>query len=201
MLTTKDFNVGDKVLFGRGRGEKTLGTVVKVNRAKLKVRQDEARGQRRDYKVGSVWTVPPSLCQKVGTGGEVVTLTLKAGQTVAYDDFCWQKGADAPILGVVTRVGATSYEVYGGGRFRDLTPDQVQTAVRRDDAAIVSECMGVYSGLSPENLWCDGERSRSQAQAAAARLNRALRALGREAGRKITEDECYRAYDASRKRA
>lgn len=54
-----NFEVGDKVIFGRTRGEKTRGEVVKVNPVKLKVKQLEARG---GYPVGTVWTVPPSLC-------------------------------------------------------------------------------------------------------------------------------------------
>jgi hypothetical protein len=64
-VATSDFKVGDKVVFGRTYGEKTEGTVVKVNRMKLKVRQDESRGMFRAYPVGTVWGVPPSLCSKV----------------------------------------------------------------------------------------------------------------------------------------
>lgn len=64
MLMTSDFKVGEQIRFGRGRGEQTLGTVIKVNRKKLKVRQDEARGTMRSYAIGTVWTVPPSLCSK-----------------------------------------------------------------------------------------------------------------------------------------
>lgn len=66
-METSEFKVGDKVLFGRPNGEQTQGTVVKVNRKKLKVRQDEDRGTKRGYNVGTVWTVPPSLCRPVGT--------------------------------------------------------------------------------------------------------------------------------------
>lgn len=64
MATINDFQKGDRVLFGRSNGEKTLGEVVKVNRAKLKIKQLEARGTYRAYPVGTVWTVPPSLCTK-----------------------------------------------------------------------------------------------------------------------------------------
>jgi hypothetical protein len=60
------FNVGDKVLFGRTFGEKTLGEIVKVNRVKLKIRQLENRGTFRDHAIGTVWTVPPQFCQPVG---------------------------------------------------------------------------------------------------------------------------------------
>jgi hypothetical protein len=55
-------NVGDKIHFGRAHGEKTLGEVVKVNRSRVKVKQLEARGTMKDYPIGTVWTVPFSLC-------------------------------------------------------------------------------------------------------------------------------------------
>ncbi len=57
------FKVGDKVLFGRSHGEKTVGTVIKINPTKLKVRQDEPRGI---HPVGMEWGVPPSLCTHLG---------------------------------------------------------------------------------------------------------------------------------------
>lgn len=50
--------VGQKVMFGRPNGEKTLGTVLKINGASVKVRQDEGRGGRP---VGTEWRVHPSL--------------------------------------------------------------------------------------------------------------------------------------------
>lgn len=59
--------VGDKVMFGRRFGEKTLGEVVKVNRTRVKVKQLEARGTMRDYPIGTVWTVPFALCSAVAS--------------------------------------------------------------------------------------------------------------------------------------
>jgi len=56
-----DFNVGDPVVFGRGQGEKTRGTIVKVNRKTCKVRQDEARGTMKSHPIGTTWTVPHRL--------------------------------------------------------------------------------------------------------------------------------------------
>jgi len=69
MATINDFKVGDKVTFGRGNGEQTQGTVVKVNRVKLKIRQDESRGTMKSHAVGTIWTVPPHLCRKVVHSG------------------------------------------------------------------------------------------------------------------------------------
>lgn len=67
--------VGQQVLFGRKNGEKTLGVVVKVNPKKFKVKQLQKRGDDlRTYPVGTVWTVPASLCSLVAdpTTREVV---------------------------------------------------------------------------------------------------------------------------------
>ena len=59
-------SVGDQVLFGRGNGEKTKGTVTKVNRTKAKVRQDESRGLQKNHKIGTIWTVPFDLLRLAG---------------------------------------------------------------------------------------------------------------------------------------
>jgi len=61
MMNRDEIKVGQKVYFGRANGEKTLGTVLKVNRAKCKIRQEEQRGIYRDYRVGTVWGVPFNL--------------------------------------------------------------------------------------------------------------------------------------------
>ena len=75
-LTTNDFSVGDLVMFGRQHGEQTRGEVMKVNGKKIKVKQTEARGAHR---VGTIWTVPPSLCQKL----DGIAPTVQAPATVA----------------------------------------------------------------------------------------------------------------------
>lgn len=56
-----DFKVGDKVLFGRGNGEQTLGEITKKNPTKAKVKQLEARGTQKSHPVGTIWTVPYNL--------------------------------------------------------------------------------------------------------------------------------------------
>ena len=64
-MLTSDFRKGEMVLFGRNNGEKTLGRVDKVNRKRLKIEQMESRGMYKSHKVGTIWTVPPYMCQKV----------------------------------------------------------------------------------------------------------------------------------------
>jgi hypothetical protein len=56
----EDCKVGMAVVFGRGNGEYTRGTVVKVNRVKAKVQTAENRGQTT---AGTVWSVPYSLME------------------------------------------------------------------------------------------------------------------------------------------
>jgi hypothetical protein len=55
-----EFSVGDRVVFGRARGEKTIGIVRKKMRKNLKVEILEARGR---YRKGTRFTVPPSMCE------------------------------------------------------------------------------------------------------------------------------------------
>ena len=55
------FAVGDKVYFGRPNGEKTLAKITKINRKTYKVTQLESRGTKRNYAIGSEWTVPHDL--------------------------------------------------------------------------------------------------------------------------------------------
>jgi hypothetical protein len=49
-----------QILFGRPHGEKTLGTIVKVNVNKCKVRQDDMRGNA-GRPIGTIWNVPFEL--------------------------------------------------------------------------------------------------------------------------------------------
>jgi hypothetical protein len=60
-MKREDCSVGMKVYFGRGRGEKTPGEVIKCNPSRAKVRQIGERGTSRTYVEGTVWTVPYSL--------------------------------------------------------------------------------------------------------------------------------------------
>lgn len=126
-----DFKVGDRVVFGRGNGEQTLGTVVKVNAKSVQIRQDEARG---GYPVGTPWRVHPSLVRLVGAPVAVPAL-----------------------------------------------------APKRTESEILRDAERVLWGLEPEVLYCDGERSRSEAARVASRLRAQFRGLERELGRKITE--------------
>ena len=67
--------VGMQVYFGRENGEQTLGKIVKINPKKFKVEQLESRGTRKSHNIGTVWTVPPSLCSPATDvpGGDYAT--------------------------------------------------------------------------------------------------------------------------------
>jgi len=57
----QDCTVGQRVVFGRPNGQKTEGTIVKVNRKTVKIRQVGARGTTKDHSVGTMWTCSPAL--------------------------------------------------------------------------------------------------------------------------------------------
>jgi len=58
-----EFRVGDRVLFGRGKGEQTRGKVVKVNAKSIKVETVEQRGTKRKVPAGTVYRVPKSMAR------------------------------------------------------------------------------------------------------------------------------------------
>ena len=135
-MNMTDCKVGQRVYFGRRRGEKTLGTIVKVDRTRCKVRQDEARGTMKAHAVGTVWTVPASL------------MTLVDGE--------------------------------------HHIPKVEAPTTSRSEADIMRDISDIYGELSPENLTCDGELSRSavmrKSSALRSQLRKCFAALGREVG-------------------
>lgn len=139
------FNVGDKVSFGRPNGEKTVGTVTKVNAKSLTIKQEGERGVGRVRTEGTMWRVHPSLVTKVTSAGGVTVAT------------------------------------------------------KRSHDAIMAEILGCFSGLSPENLWMDGEASPAQARSRSRALNARLRELEAEIGHPVDESEAYRWWDSQRR--
>lgn len=157
MVNERTYKKGDRVYFGRPNGEKTLGTVERVNERfgrviSYGVRQLEERGVTRVRAAGAYWRVHPTLVRP----------------------------AD----------GATDAS--------SPAPGPSVAKAKRPDAAILADIAQVYSGLSPEYLYADGERSRSAAMRLRAHLNRKLRELEAELGRHATEDEAYTAARAAR---
>lgn len=55
--------VGDRVRFGRGQGERTLGKIIKMNQETVKIEQLEERGTQKSYPVGTIWKVPYSMVE------------------------------------------------------------------------------------------------------------------------------------------
>ena len=55
---------GQRVIFGRAKGEKTLGVVLKCNPTKAKVETLEARGKTSP--VGTIWMVPYDFLEPAG---------------------------------------------------------------------------------------------------------------------------------------
>lgn len=62
---------------------------------------------------------------------------------------------------------------------------------KRTDAEIISDLQDIECQLSPENLSCDGERSRADTKRAERALLAKKAALIKELGREPTDQEIY----------
>ena len=60
-MLKSDLKVGDIVLFGKKKGEKTKAKIVKLNQKRAKVETLEPRGTNGQHPVGGLWNVPYSL--------------------------------------------------------------------------------------------------------------------------------------------
>jgi hypothetical protein len=91
----------------------------------------------------------------------------------------------------------------------DAKPGAVPPPVKREpltynpfahqENLILEAILGCYSGLSPENLACDGEASMTHIRTTRARLERQLRGLIAALGREVDEAEVYGWYGSKNK--
>lgn len=179
------FKRGDQVEFSHQSHGVITGTIKSVNKQTVTV-ENTSDGRRG-------WRVPPGVLRPLGSAPAVVqypAVAFSPGDTVevAIPD-PWTRSPT--LIGVVTQFAPGRVEVYAHGRALTDDGSRLHAHTRRPFAEVLAEVRGVYNGLSPENLFADGERSRSQAQKLAAVYNRALRALFVEAGRRISEEEAY----------
>jgi hypothetical protein len=107
-MRMEDCRVGMEVIFGRGNGEQTRGVIVKINRAKAKVKTLENRGSKSP--AGAVWGVPYSLMTPVlvsGTGmmpaaAAAAPMTMPVEVPIHYHPF--QDGIEQCILEAINGV-------------------------------------------------------------------------------------------------
>jgi len=208
--------IGQQVYFGRTAGEKTLGTVLKINGASIKVRQDEARGGKP---VGTEWRVHPSLVYPLDGAKVAVpaappaTFPTRAPARSAgwnVGDRASFTGKDGrAVTGTVTRVNektVTIEQCDDGSRGYRVPPAMLRAggaakatqtasaAARCDDDAVMRDIHNAYIAMSPENLICDGELTRAQVATRRAAVNRRLADLQAELGRRVSEDEAWAWY-------
>jgi len=201
-----NLKVGQKVVFGRTNGERTVGTVLKVNGKSVKVRQDEARGGKP---VGTEWRVHPTLVYPLDGAAAVApaptpTVTVSPGWNVG-DRATFTSKSGRVVTGTVTRVNTKTVTLErcdDGSRGYRVPPSMLRPAAtvaapapatpRRAEDAVMRDILNAYAALSPENLTCDGElRGRAVATRRAA-VNRRLADLQTELGRRVSEDEAWR---------
>lgn len=124
MLLREDCRVGMEVVFGRDTGENTKGVIVKLNRAKAKVRTTEARG---NHPAGATWSVPYAMLNAIGADGQVEVRNV-VEKPIPYNQF--QPHIDQLILEAICGVynGLSPENLTGDG---ELPVHVVRS--RRDD--------------------------------------------------------------------
>jgi hypothetical protein len=70
----------------------------------------------------------------------------------------------------------------------------------RSEAKIIDDITNLYARLSPENLYCDGERDHADAEREGKELNKKLKACFKELGREVSELEAYDLWERNREK-
>ena len=133
-MNTVTLSIGQQVFFGRRNGEKTLGKVLKLNRATVQVEQLESRGTLKNYPVGTKWKVAVALVTPAGEP----TVTHAPAEPAA-------KRTEHEILRDIARI-------YGA-----LSPENLHcdgeisaTAARRRGAALTARLKACFRELGRE---------------------------------------------------
>lgn len=86
------------------------------------------------------------------------------------------------------------------GKVMETKPETINYSPFQDmvDQKILEAINDVYNGLSPENLFCDGEISRSEAEKKRSKLNRQLKGLFQAFGRPVDEMTAYHWLEQKR---
>lgn len=106
------FSIGQSVSFGRPNGEKTSGTIEKINAKSVVVRLSEARGR---WSVGSIWNVNPEYVTALN---DVKSTPQAPASTPVNDDALWNRyasyfGLPLNLLGNTVKVKGVEYRVTG----------------------------------------------------------------------------------------
>lgn len=214
-MQRNELSIGDRVIFGNPRGEKTLGEIVKLNPKKAKVKLLEDRGTKRVSRAGAIWTVPYggiSLApegrapqEKVDPEVRYVRDYSRKTEQFKKGDKVWFVGKNSKkVGGTVIRVNKKSVAVKpndGSSRYWRVPPSMLfregeempeeKASKKRTEKEILSDLLDVECMLSPENLTCDGELPRYLVQRKERELRSKRRQLVKELGREPTDEEIW----------
>lgn len=163
MYSRQDFKRGQKVYFGRGRGEQTLGVIEKLNPTKAKVRTLESRGVSRERGPGVIWTVPYSLMRPADTDakpGDVAPPVKREPLTYT------------PFAGVENLILEALLAVHSNLSPENLTADGElsRSQVSRRYSELQRQLRGLTTALGREvdeseiYAWADSKRKYEQAR-------------------------------------
>ena len=123
------------------------------------------------------------------TLGEIVKVNPKKLKVKQLESRGVQKNHSIHSIWTVPRSLCTPVDLVGEkGVGKTFTPKPV---TKRTDAEIIAELQDIDCGLSPENLSCDGEASRTHVMRTYRRLNARKAACIKELGREPSFDELW----------
>jgi len=125
-------------------------------------------------------------------GATAIGLILKCNPTRAKVQLTAQFNSHPP--GTVFTVPYSMLKAVEGGAVVEPAPKPMEFGVFMppEDRCIMEAISHIYAQLEPERLFCDGERSRSEAARVAAHLQGKLKSLQSAIGHSVTEDDVYR---------
>ena len=130
----------------------------------------------------------PDVLKGLKVGDTITIRTRKGVEAVTYDGYNSRR-PKYPVSFTNSqgqrRKGSLTIVV------RNEEPAKPQEKQVRTERQMMDEIRNAYCALSPENLTCDGELSRSQVKAKERNLRMDLSRLFNEIGRVVNEEEAY----------
>lgn len=149
-------------------------------------RESASQSVMDDYAAGRAKTVQAGQKQEKKTAPVADAKPLAKPSRYTRE---WLETRDEPTLRNILKYAGLSQDGYKGRLIGRILEAQGEKAVNEPTNAQWRQFMQLTFELSPENLTCDGELSRTQVQRKKAAIEKQWLSLERAVGRNITEDE------------
>jgi hypothetical protein len=187
-----------------------------ITRTLLKTIKTDAEAALRDvaakhgvqFSFGNGTFTPDNATLKLEIAGIAANGAVKTKEAADFERYASSFGLTPEDLGTIFTYNGKEFKLLGAkprnhkypliaentktGRKFKLPGDAVKPVTKTGlTEEAKQEFLNLAGRLSPENLHCDGEISRAQANKRRAQINREWRDLEAQVGRKVSEDEAW----------